>query len=79
MTGVKGATMFRSKSFACLGRRFGDYSKFLPGRAAQCRVRVNFIEYWEVGECKGQHLSWVTNLRVSPRNVYHLMRGGRGR
>jgi hypothetical protein len=42
-------------------------------------VRVNFIEYWEVGERKVQHFSWVTNLRVSPRNVYHLMRGGRAR
>jgi Transposase DDE domain len=42
-------------------------------------VRVNFIEYWEVGERKVQHFSWVTDLRVSPRNVYHLMRGGRAR
>jgi hypothetical protein len=42
-------------------------------------VRVNFIEYWEVGEHKVQHFSWVTDLRVSPRNVYHLMRGGRAR
>jgi hypothetical protein len=42
-------------------------------------VRVNFIEYWEVGEHKVQHFSWVTDLRVSQRNVYHLMRGGRAR
>jgi len=42
-------------------------------------VRVNFIEYWEVGEHKVQHFSWVTDLRVSPRNIYHLMRGGRAR
>ena len=42
-------------------------------------VRVNFIEYWEVGERKVQHFGWVTDLRVSPRNVYHLMRGGRAR
>jgi Transposase DDE domain len=42
-------------------------------------VRVNFIEYWEVGERKVQHFSWGTDLRVSPRNVYHLMRGGRAR
>ncbi len=27
----------------------------------------------------GNHLSWVTDIRVSPRNVYHLMRGGRAR
>ena len=42
-------------------------------------VRVNFIEYWEMGEHKVQHFSWVTDLRVSQRNVYHLMRGGRAR
>ena len=42
-------------------------------------VRVNFLEYWEVGEHKVQHFSWVTDLRVSQRNVYHLMRGGRAR
>jgi len=42
-------------------------------------VRVNFLEYWEVSAPKVQHFSWVTDLRVSPRNVYHLMRGGRAR
>jgi hypothetical protein len=42
-------------------------------------VRVNFIEYWEIGEHKIQHFSWVTDLRVSTRNVFHLMRGGRAR
>ena len=42
-------------------------------------VRVNFIEYWEIGADKVQHFSWVTDLRVSKRNVYHLMRGGRAR
>jgi hypothetical protein len=42
-------------------------------------VRSNFIEYWEVGEHKVQHLSWVTDLRVSQRNVDHLIRGGRAR
>ena len=42
-------------------------------------VRVNFIEYWEIGPHKVQHFSWVTDLRVSKRNVYHLMRGGRAR
>ena len=42
-------------------------------------LRINFIEYWEMGATKVQHFSWVTDLRVSPRNVYHLMRGGRAR
>ena len=38
-------------------------------------VWVNFIEYWEIGKEKVQHFSWVTDLRVSKRTVYHLMRG----
>jgi hypothetical protein len=42
-------------------------------------VGVNFIEYWEIGQDKVQHFSWVTDIRVSQRNVYRLMRGGRAR
>jgi hypothetical protein len=51
----------------------------VPLNASHTDVRVNFIEYWEIGEAKVQHFSWVTDLRVSKRNVYHLMRGGRAR
>jgi hypothetical protein len=47
--------------------------------ASHTDVRVNFIEYWEIGEAKVQHCSWVTDIRVSKRNVYQLMRGGRAR
>jgi hypothetical protein len=51
----------------------------MPLHASNPHVRVNFIEYWESGPHKVQHFSWVTDLRVSTRNVYHLMRGGRAR
>jgi len=51
----------------------------VPLNTSNRDVRVNFIEYWEVGEHKVQHFSWVTDLHVSQRNVYHLMRGGRAR
>ena len=51
----------------------------VPLNASNADVRVNFIEYWEIGANKVQHFSWVTDLRVSKRNVYHLMRGGRAR
>jgi hypothetical protein len=51
----------------------------MPLNASNADVRVNFIEYWEMGHNKVQHLSWVTDLRVSKRNMYHLMRGGRAR
>jgi hypothetical protein len=51
----------------------------MPLNASHAHVRVNFIEYWEIGAEKVQHVSWVTDLRVSKRNVYALMRGGRAR
>jgi hypothetical protein len=51
----------------------------MPLNASHSEVRVNFIEYWEMGQDKVQHFSWVTDLRVSQRNVYRLMRGGRAR
>jgi hypothetical protein len=51
----------------------------VPLNASNAAIRVNFIEYWEMGTDRIQHFSWVTDLRVSQRNVYHLMRGGRAR
>jgi hypothetical protein len=51
----------------------------IPLNASQAHVRVNFIEFWEMGDKKVQHFSWVTDIRVSTRNVYALMRGGRAR
>ena len=51
----------------------------VPLNESNTDVRVNFIEYWEIAADKVQHFSWVTDLRVSQRNVYHLMRGGRAR
>src|SRR3989475_4326941 len=51
----------------------------VPLNASNGEVRVNFIEYWELGHDKVQHFSWVTDLRVTTRNVFHLMRGGRAR
>ena len=51
----------------------------VPLNASHVEVQVNFIEYWEIIATKVQHFSWVTDLRVSKRNVFHLMRGGRAR
>jgi hypothetical protein len=51
----------------------------VPLNASNPDMRVNFIEYWERGQDKVQHFSWVTDLRVNKRNVFHLMRGGRAR
>jgi hypothetical protein len=51
----------------------------MPLNESNADVQVNFIEYWEIGDETVQHFSWVTDLRVSKRNVYALMRGGRAR
>ena len=51
----------------------------MPRNASRGDVRVNGIEYWERGPEQGQHCRWVTDLRVSKRNVSKLMRGGRAR
>src|SRR3989475_12431876 len=51
----------------------------MPLNGSRTDVRVNFIEYWEMSQDQLQHFSWVTDLRVSKRNVYKLMRGGRAR
>jgi hypothetical protein len=51
----------------------------MPLNGSRGDVRVNFIEYWERGPEQVQHCRWVTDLRVSTRNVYKLMRGGRAR
>jgi hypothetical protein len=51
----------------------------MPLNASHPDLRINCIEYWEIGATKVQHFSWVTDLRVNTRNVYHLMRGGRAR
>ena len=51
----------------------------MPLNGSRTDVRVHCIEYWEHGDGKVQHFSWVTDLRVNKRNVYRLMRGGRAR
>src|SRR5262249_50789711 len=51
----------------------------LPLNASHPDLRINFIEYWERGATKVQHWSWVTDIRVSQRNVDLLMRRGRAR
>ena len=58
--------------------RFG-FVNDIPLNESRSEVRVNFIEYEEIGKDKVQHFSWVTDLQVSKPNVYKLMRGGRAR
>jgi hypothetical protein len=51
----------------------------MPLHESRAAVRVNFIAYWEITQDQVQHFSWVTDLRVSKRNVSKLMQGGRAR
>jgi len=51
----------------------------VPLNESHAALRINVIAYWEMGAERVQHLSGVTDVRVSQRNVYHLMRGGRAR
>ena len=51
----------------------------VPLKASRADVRVNGIEYWKIAQDQVQHCSWVTDLRVSKRNVSRLMRAGRAR
>ena len=50
----------------------GRFVHDMPLNASQAHVRVNFIEYWKIGEAKVQHFSWVTDIRVSKRKVAYL-------
>jgi hypothetical protein len=63
---------------AGVGPRF-RFVNDVPLNASNADVRVNVIAYWEVGADQVQHFSWVTDWRVSTRNVFSLMRGGRAR
>ena len=51
----------------------------VPLHASNADVRVHGIAYGEMGADTVQHCSWVTDMRVHKRNVFHLMRGGRAR
>ena len=51
----------------------------VPLNASNAELLVNFIEYWEISGDTVQHFCWVTDLRVTKRTVYPLMRGGRAR
>ena len=43
-------------------------------------IKVNLLEYWEVDEKgKEKNFSWVSDIKLSRDNVYHVMRAGRSR
>jgi hypothetical protein len=68
----------RHERAAGLGHRL-RFLHDMPRNASPAHVRVNVLESWDRGDAQGQPCRWVTALRVSTRNVYALMRGGRAR
>lgn len=40
---------------------------------------VNVLEYWEYKKGKTQHWVWVTDIPLTKKTVYQVMRGGRAR
>src|SRR5439155_8348345 len=64
ITLLKGSTMLKSKYFAFKRMSSVDYIKFLPGRAAQCR-----IQHGSVRKSKGLcHRRCAPTLLSTPRH-----------
>lgn len=54
------------------------YINGAPLNKSHADFKVNFLEYWEVDKKgKQQHFCWVTDLKITHENVYHIMKGGR--
>ncbi len=53
----------------------------LPLNKLKWKTKVNFVEYWEEDKKTGKvkHFSWVTDLKVTKKNIYEIMRAGRAR
>ena len=59
----------------------------MPRNKANQNLAVNFLEYWQIkldpqgNEIPKQekHFAWVTDLEITPDNVFEIMRGGRAR
>ena len=57
-----------------------QYYTDVPLNDANHDYRVNVLEYTETKKNgKTQKFSWVTKLKISPENVYKIMRAGRSR
>ena len=51
----------------------------VPLNQSNLDVLVTFVEYWQEGPKGTKHFAWVTDLKVTTKNVYKIMRGGRAR
>jgi hypothetical protein len=56
------------------------YLNQVPLNQSNPDLLVNYLEYHEFQEGKlNYHCSWITNLKLTPENVYQVMRAGRAR
>jgi len=56
------------------------YLNQVPLNQSNPDLLVNYLEYHELQEGKlSYHCSWITNIELSPENVYQVMRAGRAR
>jgi Transposase DDE domain len=59
--------------------QFHSYTN-VPLNDTNYHYRVNVLEYWETKkDGKQQYFSWVTQLMITEKNVYQIMRAGRSR
>ena len=55
------------------------YLNDVPINKSNLDMEVNFLEYWEIGPKETKHFSWVTDIRITKKNAYEIMKGGRAR
>jgi hypothetical protein len=55
------------------------YLNEVPINKSNLDLEVNFLEYWEVGPSETKHFTWVTDIWITRKNAYQIMRGGRAR
>jgi hypothetical protein len=57
-----------------------SFANNVPLNYQNDNLKVHFLEYWEK-DPKGRlkHFTWITNIKISIKNVSKIMRGGRAR
>jgi hypothetical protein len=50
-------------------------------KSSEDSLRLNFLEYWETDDAGNikQRFAWVTDIPVTRKNSYAIMRAGRAR
>lgn len=56
-----------------------SFSNQVPLYEANQDIRVNFIEYAEVGKKNKYMSSWITDIEITKENMHNITKGGRAR